>query len=853
MIRKKYFFPCLLAGLFIIFILLILPDGCFYGSHTDWLSQHVQLAETIRSACLEQHTLTPAFLPLGGGSNGYQFSYYGYLRPDILIGCLLPGIPMVKLMIGYMLAGYLCSVLLCYYWLTTCTPGQDEKDRIEPFAAFIGSLLFMTAACFFQTHRQIMFINYMPFLILALLAVKKRRFGLFPLILFFIYVNSFYYSISCLAVIAWYWLRQEGYSFWTNGIVLYLRSVFLSIGMAALLLLPTALVILEHRRTTEPLRLNEIFGTAEHLGGLLYSPYGMGLTIICLYLLLLGLGYKKYRMESLFLLIVSTWSFAAWILNGTLYTRSKILIPFVPLVILQCTRLLNALISEKTEPHYSKGPDWKLWPLLLLALSAPLWISDSKAGWIAADISIVTLVVILQNIKGKKAMVRIWRSVSCLLLCILPCLMFLQTMPKDSFVKKEELETTTTASKMFQQADLNPLYRSENLMDVLNTCNLIQGRGVQKGSMYSSITNKDYASVFYDTFLAPIQINNSLAVLPSGNPFLLNFLGVRYLQTTMNHIPYGYKVVSTEKEGAKNGTTTVLTENRNVLPIAYVTTEIMKESEFLKLNDYDRLDAITRYTIVPDHTSDNNTVPVTDGTASTEYVSHMQKFSPAFQKTALPDTIQISKTKDGYLLDVREKTKVTFPLKEALKNKILLLDFQVVNKSRKAVVIDINGMRNKLSGASAPYPNGNDIFHYQFSDASGNGLDQLDITFSKGTYLIRHTDWHLYEEQLLSRKQYTSTAAHKTKGNEILSCTADVTDDGYFITSIPLQKGMEIIVDGKNVPILKVNQAFAGARLEKGKHDIRIIFHAPGQRAGYWISLLSLLAWLFFKRKEVLR
>lgn len=162
---KKYCFPAALTGLFLLLIILAVPKGYFYGSYTDWLSQHVQLAETIRSACLKQNTLVPAFLPLGGGSNGYQFSYYGYLRPDILIGCLFPSVPMVYFIIGYMLSGYFCSVLLCYYWLC-----QHVKDK---FPAFLGSVLFLTAGCFFQTHRQIMFVNYYPRALCTLLSTAQ--------------------------------------------------------------------------------------------------------------------------------------------------------------------------------------------------------------------------------------------------------------------------------------------------------------------------------------------------------------------------------------------------------------------------------------------------------------------------------------------------------------------------------------------------------------------------------------------------------------------------------------------------------------------------------------------------------
>ena len=116
---RKLACPLLLTGLFILLIALSLPSGCVYGSNTDWLSQHAALAETIRNACLEQDTLLPDFLALGGGSNGFQFSYYGYLRPDILIGCLLPSVPMYQILIFYSLAGYLASVLL-FYLLLIC-------------------------------------------------------------------------------------------------------------------------------------------------------------------------------------------------------------------------------------------------------------------------------------------------------------------------------------------------------------------------------------------------------------------------------------------------------------------------------------------------------------------------------------------------------------------------------------------------------------------------------------------------------------------------------------------------------------------------------------------------------------
>lgn len=85
---SPYAFLSLLYGALVIWVV---PKGCVFGSQTDWLSQHVALAETIRTACLSQHTLLPDWIGLGSGANGFQFAYYGFLRPGCAGGVSLVG------------------------------------------------------------------------------------------------------------------------------------------------------------------------------------------------------------------------------------------------------------------------------------------------------------------------------------------------------------------------------------------------------------------------------------------------------------------------------------------------------------------------------------------------------------------------------------------------------------------------------------------------------------------------------------------------------------------------------------------------------------------------------------------
>ena len=174
--------------------LLPLRNGMIFGSEGDWYSQHIAIAETLRQTMLESGEMIPQFISLGGGSSIYDFSYYGVLRPDLLIACLLPNVEMKYIISIYALLGIYSSGILCYFWL--------EKNRISPWFSFIGAVLLVSSTCFYQSHHQIIFVNYLPFLLLAFLGIQRvivrEKRGLLILALFMIDLHSFYYAPACL-------------------------------------------------------------------------------------------------------------------------------------------------------------------------------------------------------------------------------------------------------------------------------------------------------------------------------------------------------------------------------------------------------------------------------------------------------------------------------------------------------------------------------------------------------------------------------------------------------------------------------------------------------------------------------
>lgn len=845
-----------LAALILIFAaltVLMIPEDCVFGSHMDWLSQHAALAETIRDACLEQHTLLPDWLSLGGGVNGYQFSYYGFLRPDILIGCLFPQIPMVWVLIGYMLSVGLSSVLLCFFWL--------KSEELSSVFAFAGSILFLTAGCLFHLHRQVMFVNYLPFLLLSFLSIRKKQTKWLPLCLCLIWLNSFYYVLSILLAIGWYWYQTEGREFLKVSFLKgYIPSVLLSAAMAGALLIPTGLVLLEHRRGGSIPSLRELFLPDLSFQSILFSPYAMGLTLVCLYALLAGLFRKSFRRDSIFLLFLCLFRVFTWVLNATLYTRAKILIPFMPLVILHCVRFFQK--------------EWKRLPLPPFVLLVPvslLWYGRAQFPWIMAELCLLLLLCLgTRTVSGKrpektpKALqnLKIAGTASVLLLLICPVGICLTTAQTEDWVMRDEISPGFSAEENFDissRISFAPLYRFDSLAKSLETSNRFTVSGQHKSSMYSSVTSHSYSEFYYDRLRTPVRINNRIALLDSSNPFLLYLMGIRYVETTKDFIPAGYQPLYQSGEN-------VIAENTGVLPVAYFTDTFLSQEEYDSLTDDGKLDALVRNTIVDTGNSTNSSGDP-DGqklseNRDTQYVSPygIPAFEPVLSTDVLPEGLSIRKTKNGYEIHAEQDCQMSVKISAPVPDHVLLLQFSVRSQNGEAVVIDINGIRNKLSGSSAPYPNGNDCFHYQFAPDQGEDVNELKVTFSKGSYTVSGVQWSLYDMTRFSEKEYTPLkkdsslfSDSRKGGTQVLSGTVTADRDGVFATSIPLQKGMELLIDGKPAELITVNEAFAGALMKQGMHTVELRFSPPGKTAGCILSLTSAAGYGLFLIWSLLR
>lgn len=301
-----------------------------FGANMDWISQHSVFPEYFRQQFYQTGQFFPEYAAnIGGGQNIYNFSYYGLYNPIVLIAYLLPFVKMSDYLIA---AGVIClaaSVCLLYGWL-------KKRGFSTEIAQGVAVLFLLAGPMIYQSCHQIMFVQYMPFLLMTFLGVdrywEKGKPGLYTLGVFLMILTSFYFSIAGMAAIFLY-----GWYGYPKGI--RKRKLFgfpvpmiVAVLSAGVLLVPTAYAILQRSGSSQSQNLKELLMPNLQLDSSLYGTYSVGLTVILVAVLLGGIvcGSIRERVVSVVCVALLTVPVFAWGFNGMLYVRYKSLIPFLP-------------------------------------------------------------------------------------------------------------------------------------------------------------------------------------------------------------------------------------------------------------------------------------------------------------------------------------------------------------------------------------------------------------------------------------------------------------------------------------------------------------------------------------------
>ena len=835
---KRYIPYLLLTGLTLFFCWMFVGRYGIFGAKVDWLSQHSVLPDYFRQQFYATGKLFPEFAAnLGGGQNIYHFAYYGLYSPLILPSYLLPFVKMSDYIMAVSITGLTASVLLFYYWL--------KSRKTDTGTAFILSLMFLLAGPMIgQYSGQIMFVDYMPFLCLALIGVdryfEQEKSGLFTVSVFLMIMTSFYFSIGGMLSLVLYGLhryfeQREGNrvtirSFLRDGLC-FVRSMILAVLMSGFFLVPTALALTGGRSKEQNTSFASFFIPQITVERFAYSIYGIGLTTLVITVLLTGLLYRKVYEKVLTYgcVIVLVIPVFAYLLNGGLYIRDKVFIPFLPLLCYLISIYLEK--CRKRELSFIAGMIPYIITTIFVYMARNQFVSKGigesiwKALLAESILFLICYVLYCAMKRHYKEMKEILMLALPSVICLAVTMNTFYQMKPDRYVSRKLYrdvvgEQNRQAVKEALKDD-DGYYRTEQAgSDDENAADLNRIWDVDQNitSIYSSAYNPDYQTFRQKTFGLEEPFRNGMMQSVSKNPVFQRMMGVRYIVSDSD-VP-GYTLVK------KCGTTGIY-QNKDAAPVMYATDRVMTEEEYKKLAFPYNQTAFLEYVVVGEHTesSDQNI---------------MTAYKPVSLKMAN------NRTTGG----AEQKT-----MQQEGQKQILFLRFRVDNAHpNKDVVVWINGIRNKLSAKDHVYYNENKIFTYAVPLKDGE--DNISVTFGKGKYRLRHVQAYLGSLPERSELLYQSEIQVDKKQTEdnVIQGTIRVRKDGWFITSIPYDKHFKIYIDGKETEIQKVNTAFLGCKIESGNHEVKIIYHAPGTTTGKVLSLIGIAGFVLVlvqeKRKQ---
>lgn len=813
---KKEYKNYLILTITVLLVVLICTRGYnLFGSDTDWVNQHTIIPEYFREIFYKTGNLFPNFsFHYGAGQNIFNISYYGLLSPIVLLSYLFPHINMVTYITIIDIIILIISSFLFYRWI--------KSHNTSNIVSLTSSLIFVLAEPFiFQMHRHIMFVNYMPFLIMALIGVDRyinnKEKSLLLIGVFLMIMTSYYYSVCGLLVICIYYLytylnKYETLStskLFIDGIK-FVLVLFLAILSSSILLLPTMYTL--------------IFGRAE--GGSTYNlislliptlkvhklfsgTYTIGFAIIGL-ISLLYLFYTKKKNNIILgtiLLIILLLPIFRYALNGGLYLREKCFIPFIPLFGFLISNFLKDLYDDKININKF---------LIFTSIIIIFLYLINKFNYFYYYYFIFLIIILIYKKYKNKIIPSILLVLLALTISVVSNLTeeYVSYDMYNNFFDKEMLSSINNILEKDKS-----IYRTNNLIYPTKNVNNIVNNRYYTTNIYSSTYNSNYLNFIRNTFQTSMLEYNYFLVSASSNFMFNSYMGVKYLIS--NYDPgLGYEKINNN---------TYL--NNNAYSIMYASNHILNEDEFDKYTYPYQLELLLNNVITKDKTTNANTY--------TSIKSYLPKYTIISK-----ENVDITKENDKYILKVDNKTaNIKIKLEQPLHNKFLLINLYGLKEnscSYDNISMTINNIENILTCKTWPYSNKNNTFKYVIGDRT---IEYLDIKLTKGTYNIDKIELYTLDyDSIKNTKSNTTEVTINKMENDTIIASAKVNSPSYIVASIPYDKGFTVKVDDKKIPYEKINKAFIGFKVDKGTHTIKITYSSPWHKEGKIISCISIIS-----------
>ncbi len=812
-----------LTLIYLIVLLIFMRFDNAYGSMLDWCSQHIVFPEHFRQLFYDTGDVFPDLDPfVGGGQNIYYFSYYGLFSPITLLSYLVPFVDMSVYIQVMSILGVWLSVMLFHRFLW---------KRFSPFTSFTAALcLLCSTPLVFHSHRHIMFVSFMPFLILSIEGAEKyirehkRAFLIVSLSLMIL--CSYYFAVTALlsvtafGVYAYlrYTEKLSFKDFLKKGLG-FAVCVIISIMICAVLLLPTMYAI-QNGRVSENFTLEkELLIPQLVLGISGLSPHALGLSAIGILSIVAAIMSRDIakRFLGIFVGAINIFPVFTLLLNGGMYLDGKVLIPFIPLVMI--------LTAEKLE-EFVKKDHRSIWVYLLTIAVIIISIATYQEKYdVIKDLSVVTLMTDAGIFSVCFVMyLRLDRKLFLALGAASISAVVMISAGFTEYMISFDIMNYNNAPEINKMADYikeqGEYVRSTLCSRKADTVNMVYNTGWYSPTVYSSLSNMDYRDFYLENIRNENEYRNSALLTRSGNLLFDIFMGIKYQITNKSESETGYELIY---QDGKFG----FYKNDDVLPIGRSSNRLMSESYYNSLPPQRQMEALVKYIIVQD-----------------ESIQGKYTFSDTpYSFPSIPESSGLKKEGNGYRIKSKLQSEADIKLTEPIpKDKLLIVFMDADNSgSNQDARVRINNTKNTLTNPGWKYCNKNYSFEFVVSTDGKESLDSLHMIFSNGNFTISNIRAYLIDRptdiELTGRFKADMDKTH----GDTIEGDIECSEDSYFQLTVPYDHGFEVWTDGVKTDIERVDRSFMGFPIKKGQHHIRFEYNSPMKKYGLIISAAGLL------------
>lgn len=819
----------------------------------------------IKELLFNHHFSIPLWSPAIGYGGDIPTSLAAYLwDPFNWISFFIPA--------KYAEIGYAIMITMKFYACGIAYSIFARYRKYPSYAILCGAVIYTFSAVGYVGFYQSFFINPLiifPLLILGVdILFEKKEPVLYVIMLAIAFASYFYFAyMMCILVFLYCVIKLvfsekhvKRVSTIMGIVVRFLIYSVIAMGISAVSLLPSLVVMLQAGRLGLPHYLPMLFDKSYYSGmfvgwttsyNMLSRDCNIGwgvITLICVIVLFLyRRENRRIKVEFILMTVGLCIPMVGHIMNGMSYTTNRWVFAYNLLVALIVTMMIPKLKELK------KGQ------LSVLVVTSVLYIIIAR-GYFKADgeqfdtVAILILMIILLCFVFPKITEKQFRKLISFISCICVVCMAFFNYSKDYGNGFAQWTDVGTAYSAVINSGALPLLNEIDTSDGTRYDHWGTGQVRNASWMYGVSGINFYISVYNDNvdqFHSALAVNNGSSTCYSYDGLnqrseLEALMGVNHYFTISDNPMKPIGFTQLEVEGIINGRRLQSYKPYEHNSLFYSFDKTISYDEFNRLNPYEKQQALLQACVVD---SDKANASIHDLNIQSDSVDY--ELIP-LEGVSIKDNI-IHVTNDGSQIELR------FPKQNAAEIYLYLDTINFKKEKATQYSIDLQGYDNdrEISNLGCSYSALTYYSHMYGGKLNwllnlgytNQYVNRLVITFNNaGTYSIR--DIKLYARKYIDIVKNISglkrMANNVLISNNHISCNVNLEKTETIFTSVPYSSGWKAYDNGKRIDIEKTDIAFMSLDLDRGDHHIEFVYRTPGLYIGITLTMISIFVFVSF-------